>query len=283
MALSLIPRTTHTWLKPLYDALDVIIAFVNTLAGASWKPVRLATITGLPAYAYNSTAKTLTANANGALSVDGVAVAVGNRILVKNESAAAEKYNGVYTVTAAGGASAKYVLTRASDAAASADFVDGKKVTVGEGTMAGTAWTFTTNATFTLDTSAVTFARETDVALKASANTFTAANTFNALVSVGTAQALTGAGAANVTTTITNLTSSGVGDVVTLADGTAGQVKIITAVSGHGGGNTSVITPTTTVGTWTTATLDTVGEGVTLVWTGTDGWAVVGSNGATIA
>jgi hypothetical protein len=66
--------------------------------------VRLATAAALPANTYtNGTSgvgATLTANANGALSVDGVAVAVGNRILVKNEAAGAN--NGVYVVTDTG-------------------------------------------------------------------------------------------------------------------------------------------------------------------------------------
>jgi hypothetical protein len=78
---------------------------------------RLATTTALPANTYNNGAfgvgATLTANANGALSVDGTLTVAGNRILVKNEAAGAN--NGVYTVTQVGTAGAPYILTRATD------------------------------------------------------------------------------------------------------------------------------------------------------------------------
>ena len=80
--------------------------------------VRLTTTAALPSNTYNNgsagVVATLVATANGALSVDSVAVAVNDRILVKDEVAAVN--NGIYVVTTAGGASAAYVLTRASDA-----------------------------------------------------------------------------------------------------------------------------------------------------------------------
>lgn len=87
----------------------------------SWKrPVKLATAEALPAYTYNNgtsgVGATLTANANGALAVDGLAVSTNDRILVKNEgSSGISPYNGIYTVTAAGNAGAPWVLTRATD------------------------------------------------------------------------------------------------------------------------------------------------------------------------
>jgi collagen type VII alpha len=81
--------------------------------------VRLATTTTLPAYIYNNGASgvgaTITGVANGALSIDGVAAVVGNRVLIKNEISAAEAYNGVYTVTQVGSGAAVYILTRATD------------------------------------------------------------------------------------------------------------------------------------------------------------------------
>jgi trimeric autotransporter adhesin len=81
--------------------------------------VRLATTTTLPAYIYNNGASgvgaTITGVVNGALSIDGVAAVVGNRVLIKNEIGAAEAYNGVYTVTQVGSGVAVYILTRATD------------------------------------------------------------------------------------------------------------------------------------------------------------------------
>ncbi|CAB5238890.1 hypothetical protein UFOVP230_77 [uncultured Caudovirales phage] len=80
-------------------------------------PAQVATAAALPANTYNNGASgvgaTLTANANGALVVDGITVVVGNRVLVKNEVASAN--NGCYSVTATGGAGAPYVLTRTTD------------------------------------------------------------------------------------------------------------------------------------------------------------------------
>jgi len=56
---------------------------------------------------------TLTGNANGALSVDGVAVSATNRILVYEQAAGFE--NGVYTVAQTGNVTTPYILTRATD------------------------------------------------------------------------------------------------------------------------------------------------------------------------
>jgi hypothetical protein len=79
--------------------------------------VELATTAALPANTYNNgtsgVGATLTANANGALSVDTTLTVVANRVLVKNEVAQAN--NGVYTVTQVGSAGTPYILTRATD------------------------------------------------------------------------------------------------------------------------------------------------------------------------
>jgi hypothetical protein len=79
--------------------------------------VELATTAALPANTYNNgtggVGATLTANANGALSVDSTLTVAGNRILVKNEAAGAN--NGVYVVTQVGSGGAPYILTRATD------------------------------------------------------------------------------------------------------------------------------------------------------------------------
>lgn len=57
---------------------------------------------------------TLTANANGALaSVDGVSLALGDRILVKNEASGLK--NGIYTVKDLGSAGTPWILLRARD------------------------------------------------------------------------------------------------------------------------------------------------------------------------
>ena len=95
---------------------------------------------------------------------------------------------------------------------------------------------------------------------------------------VGGVQALSGAGAVNLTTLVTSLTTTGAAQALTLANGTAGQMKIITHTVD---GGSAVLTPTTKIG-FSTITFTAVGDAVTLVYTAA-GWAVVGSNGVTIA
>ncbi len=77
---------------------------------------------------------TLTGNVMAALSLDGVTVTVGMRVLVKNQTAAAQ--NGVYTVTSAGSTTVAWVLTRATDADTSAKLA-GAVITVDQGTVNG--------------------------------------------------------------------------------------------------------------------------------------------------
>lgn len=95
---------------------------------------------------------------------------------------------------------------------------------------------------------------------------------------VGATQALSGAGAVNLTTVVTKVTSTGA-NALTLADGTDGQIKIIVMVVD---GGDATLTPTTKTG-YTTIVFNDAGDGVTLVFTTTTGWIVAGNNGATIS
>ena len=78
---------------------------------------QLATTAALPSCTYNNGSSgvgaTLTATANAALTVDSVAVTVGQRILVKNQVAGLQ--NGVYDVTQTGSGAAPFILTRSTD------------------------------------------------------------------------------------------------------------------------------------------------------------------------
>ncbi len=69
-----------------------------------------------------------------ALIVDGSSVAVGNRILVKNQVSSPQ--NGIYTVTNAGSTTVPWVLTRATDADSSSE-LGGAVVSVDRGTANG--------------------------------------------------------------------------------------------------------------------------------------------------
>lgn len=103
------------------------------------------------------TGNVLQANANGALTVDGVAATVGLRVLVKNEATTAN--NGVYSVTQVGSAGAPWILTRANDASSSSQFASGTIYGVLSGTAnAGSRFALSVPPGFTLNTDAVTYA-----------------------------------------------------------------------------------------------------------------------------
>jgi hypothetical protein len=120
--------------------------------------VRAASSAALAAYTFSNTGGgTLTANANGALSIGGVSPAQGQRVLVKDEAGANQKYNGIYIVATAGDGSTPWELMRADDANSSADVTAGMFTFVEEGTYADTGWVLSTNQTITLNTTALTF------------------------------------------------------------------------------------------------------------------------------
>ena len=107
----------------------------------------------------------------------------------------------------------------------------------------------------------------------------TSANVFNKIPTwialAGTPQALSGAGVLNLTTSITNCTSTGAGQVVSLADSTqAGQIKIVTHTVD--GGDVRVTPATLDGGSY--ATLDAVGDTVVLIWNDS-AWQIIAGNG----
>lgn len=139
---------------------NYVDALVN---GLDWKnSVRLATAAPLPAVtaAGAGIGKTLTANANGALSVDGVVVVNGDRILVKNQATAAD--NGIYTQTTLGTGGSPFVLTRAVDADENAEVTAGMAMFVEEGSVnADQGWVLITDNPITVDTTSLAFSQFT--------------------------------------------------------------------------------------------------------------------------
>ena len=115
-------------------------------------------------------------------------------------------------------------------------------------------------------------------------NTTTGAITSNAAYGKairGGVQALSGAGAADTTNLITELTTAAGAAAVTLADGTtAGQIKIITMVVD--GGGTATVTPATFANGTSMAFAD-VNDTVMLVWANTIGWVIVSNSGAVVS
>lgn len=80
-------------------------------------------------------------------SIDGVSLAAGNRVLLKNQATAAQ--NGIWVVTTVGTGS-NGVWDRATDADGDQEVTDGTAIMVGEGTQATTQWVLTTDAPITV-------------------------------------------------------------------------------------------------------------------------------------
>jgi hypothetical protein len=127
-------------------------------------PAAAATTANLTATYNNGTSgvgATLTnSGAQAAFAVDGYTAALNDRILVKDQSTAAQ--NGVYTVTTVGSGSTNWVLTRATDMNTSGSGADqlgpGDYVFVVNGTQnAGTAWVVTTPLPITIGSTSITF------------------------------------------------------------------------------------------------------------------------------
>jgi hypothetical protein len=116
-------RYINNLLDPLQDQDAATKVYVDSIAqGLDIKAsVNLATTATLGAYTYNNGASgvgaTITGSSVGVLTIDGEAVTLNARVLVKNEPSAGgfNAYNGIYLCTTAGDAGTAYVLTRSTD------------------------------------------------------------------------------------------------------------------------------------------------------------------------
>jgi hypothetical protein len=234
----------------------------STAQGIDWKAsVRAATTAnGTLASAY----------ANGSV-VDGVTLATGNRILIKDQTTGSE--NGIYTVNASG------APTRAVDADAAAEIVASFAVFVEEGTdNADCGFVLTNNGTVTVGTTALVFTQFTGLGQVTAGTGLT--KTGNTLNAVGTADRIT----ANADSIDIASTYAGQSTITTLGNVTTGtwSANVIagqyggTGVNNSGktitlGGNLTTsgahATTLTTTGT-TTVTLPTSGTLLTTAGSG---------------
>ena len=214
-----------------------------------------ATTAALAANTYNNGSSgvgaTLTANANGTLTIDGytfVSGDVGKRILVKNEATGAN--NGIYTLTQAGTVSLPYILTRATDFDSSGSGTDqidaGDLVLILSGTAnANTSWVQQTPLPITVGTTAIVFIQFAAVntysngtGLSLTSNTFSITNTGTAGTygSASVVPVLT-TNAQGQVTSVTNTTIAISGSAVTgNISGSAGSVaNALTIGTGLGG------------------------------------------------
>lgn len=88
-----------------------------------------------------------------------------------------------------------------------------------------------------------------------------------------------GAGAVAITGRVHEITTTGTGDALTLADGTAGQQLTVIYVAEGAGSDTAVLTPTTFAG-GTTITFNALGDSADLTFSSTGGWYMHGGTAA---
>ena len=187
---------------------------------------------------------TLTADGNGALSaIDGVTLLATERLLVKNQAAAAQ--NGIYTVTTVGDGSNPFVLTRATDFDTAAEMPGGFTFIEEGTTNADNGFVCTTNAGLTVGTTAINFEQfsgagqitagdglaKTGDILSVNVDNITTAISSDAVIVKTSANLTTpNIGVANGT----SFTASGAVQGASLTDGTA------TITSGAGSGFTTI-------------------------------------------
>jgi hypothetical protein len=252
---------------------------------------RLATTTALPSCTYNNgtsgVGATLTATANGALSVDTTAVVATNRILVKNQ--VNQAHNGVYTVTQVGDGSNPFILTRATDfdtTGTGVDQIDAGDfflITAGS-TLANTSWVQQTPLPITVGTTAIVFTQfaapvtySAGTGLNLSpATTFNISNTGVTSGSYGTSSSVPtiGVNAQGQITSASN-TSIAIG---------ASQVTSGTLAVARGGTGVST-TPTNgqlLIGNGTDYTLATLTQGTGITITNGSGTITIASSGGSM-
>jgi hypothetical protein len=138
----------------------------SAVVGIDWKPsVRVATTAAI----------TLATGLENGDTLDGVTLATGDRILVKNQVDATE--NGIYVVAASG------APTRSTDADTAAEITASFAVFVEEGTVnTDSGWTLTNNGTITVGTSELSFTQFTGLGqITAGAGLTKTANTLDVI------------------------------------------------------------------------------------------------------
>ena len=161
----------------------------------------------------------------GVTTIDGVTLANGDRVLVKNQSIAAE--NGIYVYVASTG-----TFERAEDANSSAEVTAGMFTFVSEGTVnADSGWVLTTNDTITLGTTALVFAQFSGAGqITAGAGLTKTGNTIDA---VGTANRIT-VNADSIDIASTYVGQSSITTLGTIATGTWEATDVAVAHGGTG-------------------------------------------------
>ena len=193
-------------------------AYVDALyQGQDPKPAaNWATAAALPTNTYsNGTAgvgATLTASANGVLTVDGGTPALNDRVLVKNEATAA--YWGLYVLTTLGTASVPFVLTRDTTMDQANEF-GGALIPVEAGGSANgnSLFLFTAAETITVGTTSLAVTKlNASTALNGSTSILVSAGTVSAIVAPSGGVVIGASGLGVDTTIVTRKFVQAIGD-----------------------------------------------------------------------
>lgn len=187
----------------------------NAVVGIDWKPsVKAATTANITLI--------------GEQTIDGVAVAAGDRVLVKNQTSGAQ--NGIYIVDAS-------AWSRSGDADNGAELTASFAVFVEEGTTnADSGWVLTTNGSVTVGTTALTFVQFTGLGQVVAGDGLT--KTGNQIDIVGTSDRITvNADSIDIASTYVGQTS--IDTVGTITTGTWNADTIAIADGGTGATSTS--------------------------------------------
>jgi hypothetical protein len=145
-----------------YIRSDELNFYLQAQGLTTYAAVRVATDIALTVVYANGTAgvgATLTnAGAQAALSIDGVALVVSDRVLVKNQSSTLQ--NGIYTVTTIGSDITNWVMTRATDYNQPSEIIQFAVVLSDEGAdNAGLLWQETAAGPWIIGTTPIVFAQ----------------------------------------------------------------------------------------------------------------------------
>jgi|TARA_B110000438_G_scaffold36059_1_gene35834 hypothetical protein len=167
--------------------------------------VRVATTANLAATYVNGAGTLTNSGSQAALAIDGVTLLVTERVLVKNQSTAAQ--NGFYKVTTVGTNSSNWVLTRTPDADAASELTAGAFTFAEEGTLNGdNGYVMSTNGAVTLGTTNIVFEQFSGAGQITAGNGLTKSG--NTIDAVGTADRISvAADAINIASTYVGQTS----------------------------------------------------------------------------